>query len=141
MKQDYMVRAYKEGDEKEINTLFNLIFNKNRSLNEWYWLFRDNLNSSRNLTSIAEAEGKIIASPNVPGFCKFKDDIVMVGQPVDNPSSRFRGNENHQDITHRMIPMQVRDVVRFGFPNERYYKVGKMAKYGDICPILIMFKS
>lgn len=142
---DYKVRAYREGDEKEINDLFNLIFNKNRSLDEWYWLFRDNLNSERNLTSVAEAGGKIIAlHANVPGFCKFKDDIVMVGQPVDNlVHPDFRGMRITKDVHGLSYDFYAREGMSFGFgfPNKVYYKVGKRwLKYEDLCPIFIMLK-
>ena len=35
------VRAFRDGDEKKINDTFNRVFSLGRSLEEWYWKFRD----------------------------------------------------------------------------------------------------
>ena len=40
--ENIIIRRYKEGEEKEINDLFNQIFNEKRPIEEWYWKFRDN---------------------------------------------------------------------------------------------------
>lgn len=41
-KDSYFMRPYADGDEQQILPLFNEIFHVNRSLEHWYWKFRDN---------------------------------------------------------------------------------------------------
>lgn len=145
MRDGYTIREYRVGDEKEINDLFNLVFKQNRSLNEWYWQFRDNPAGSANLIAVAEVTGRIVGQhANVPVYFKFKDKIVKAGQPVDNlihPS--FRGGKSIKDTYKLSCYLYVREGMTFGFgfPNEIYYPVGKkLLKYEDLCPLPTMFK-
>jgi len=41
-KDPFFIRSYLEGDEHEILALFNEAFKTTRSLDHWYWKFRDN---------------------------------------------------------------------------------------------------
>lgn len=83
--ENVIIRRLKEGDEKEINDLFNQIFNEQRSIEEWYWKFRDNPLGYLNLTSVAESGGKILGQySNLPYFFKYRDMILKFGMVVDN---------------------------------------------------------
>lgn len=41
-KDPYFIRPYTDGDEQKILPMFNKIFYVNRSIEHWYWKFRDN---------------------------------------------------------------------------------------------------
>lgn len=40
--QEIEVRSYRPGDDKAINEMFCEVFKQNRSLDHWYWKYRDN---------------------------------------------------------------------------------------------------
>lgn len=58
--KDFIVREYREGDEIEINRLFNEIFGASRSLDEWRWKFRDGP-ANAPVIAVAESGGQIVA--------------------------------------------------------------------------------
>ena len=145
MRNDYTVREYRVGDDKEINELFNLVLKDNRFLNEWYWQFRDNAVDKASLIAVAEVAGKIVGQhANVPVYFKLKDKMVNTEQVVDiliHPS--FRGGKCVRDTYKLSRDLYVREGMSFGigFPNEIYYPVGKkLFKYEDLCPLPTMFK-
>ena len=145
MRNDYIVRKYRVGDEKEINDLFNLVFKQSRSLDEWYWQFRDNPAGSANLITIAEIAGKMVGQyANLPVYFKCKDQTVKVGNPVDNfIHHNFRRRGLLRDMFQFQFLVAEKHGISFGFgmPNEIYYPVGKrFLKYKDLCPLPTLFK-
>ena len=81
------MRDYRSGDEKKLHNLFNLVPDKSRPLNEWYWQYRDNPVSSANIISLAENNREIVGQhANAVVHFKYKDKKCFVGQPVDIPS-------------------------------------------------------
>lgn len=125
---DYLVRRYKEGDEKEINDLFNEIFGKNRDLDQWRWKFRDDPVGSTELIVVAEAEGRIIgqfASVYLP--LEFGDTIVRAAYDVDiivHPNFRKGLKGVHRSIydlqlkicTEQNIPFAIGGPNRYAYP-------------------------
>jgi len=91
--EEYVVRKYKEGDERGINDLFNEIFNENRSLEEWFWKFKKNPLAEINLIAVAESQGKIIGQyASLPTLFKYKDKVLKASVVVDNLlHPEFRG--------------------------------------------------
>ncbi len=145
MKNEYIVRCYRPGDESRLNDLFNMVFNQRRSLEAWYWLYRDNLSDGLKIISVAESDGEIIAEhANVPVPFKFKDKAVMIAQPVDNlVHPDFRGGAIIRAIhRHSYKKYSEEDLpFGFGFPTDVYYTVGKrLCKYEDLCSIPVLFK-
>lgn len=41
-KATFIIRPYQQGDETAINEMFNEVFHQNRSLEHWWWKYRDN---------------------------------------------------------------------------------------------------
>jgi hypothetical protein len=145
VRDSYTIRDYHTGDEKEINDLFNLVFKQNRSLNGWYWEFKDNPAGRSKLIALAEVEGKIVGQhSNVPVYFRFKNETIRAAQSVDHlVHPGFRGGKIIRDTYRRALDLFARDGVSFayGFPNQVYYPFGKrMLKYNDLCPLPTMFK-
>ncbi|WP_045215341.1 GNAT family N-acetyltransferase [Desulfonatronovibrio magnus] len=59
--QCFKVRNYQNGDEHKILEMFNEVFNQNRSINHWYWKYRDHPGGGGAI-SMAVAEGGRIAA-------------------------------------------------------------------------------
>lgn len=142
---DHIIRSYREGDETEINELFNRIFGKRRALAEWTWKYRDNPVSDPRLICLAEANGGIIGQyACIPRRMKIRDATVNVSFVADNfvvPEHRggvrgvqwktFRlGCEHHLANAY---------ACGFGFPNHEHYVVGKrFMQYRDFGSIDVL---
>ncbi len=141
--QDVVIRSYREGDEIEINRLFNQIFGKTRSLEEWHWKFRQTL---PNLASIAVAEsaGNIIGQYAEVWNCfQYLDDVVLSTMAVDNfVHPHFRGGMNGvQKAMFRLPDRRSKGPFGFGFPNKAHYIIGKrMLKYVDVGKMPVLFR-
>lgn len=142
-----IIRKYREGDEKEINDLFNEVFDDRRSLEEWRWKFKENPLQDTNFITVAEFRGKIVGQyANLPALFKYQDKVFKVVFPVDNFVHKdFRGGM--KGIQGKMHEDQC-EVVRnkniclgLGFPNRDAYVIGKrVLKYKDIGQIPVLFK-
>ena len=85
MSSKWQIRRYKDGDEAKINELFRVVFNVDRSLDEWKWKFREG--PLGHLSSIHLAyDGERIVGQYAVVAAKFKcgDREVVAVQPVDN---------------------------------------------------------
>ena len=90
--EDFMIREYREGDEVEINRLFNEIFCASRSLDEWRWKFIENPINVR-VIAVAESGGRIVGQySNVIALFQYFNKVVPITLPADNfVLPRFRG--------------------------------------------------
>jgi hypothetical protein len=52
MKGTWSIRGFKDGDEIGINSLFNLIFQKDRSIDHWRWEFANNPKGSQIIVAV-----------------------------------------------------------------------------------------
>ncbi len=142
-----VIRQYRPGDENEINRGFNEVFNERRSLEEWFWKFRDDPCTSNRMVTVAAADGKIIGQY----ACllirfKYQDTAYPFAQPVDNfVHADFRGGT--KGILRTMYDVQaegMKDIpspLGMGFPNPVYYVVGKhLLKYKDLGRMPVLFK-
>jgi hypothetical protein len=78
-----VIRKYKEGDEYQINNLFNLVFSKTRTLKEWYWKFKSNPFGS-SIILIAEQKNHIVShTASVPIKIKIDKDVFTCYQSLD----------------------------------------------------------
>jgi hypothetical protein len=133
------IDIYKKGDEKEINTLYNEIFNEKRGLKEWKWKFCNSPIDSRTFIILARDRDKTVGQyACIATFMKYFDKELKVLQPVDNMIHKdYRGGakglqvqmlERMEEIVYQeMIPLGL------GFPNRQAYIVGKrFLKYKDL---------
>ncbi len=137
----WVVRRYREGDEAELNELFNSVFTGERNLAEWAWKFRKNPLAGVNLIVVAEADGRIVGQYTcLPFLLKCGEQIFRADQPVDNlVRTEFqaqgiqRGMFEFYDQTVRPAEQMV---VGFGFPNRQAYIIGKRSLgYKDLCSL------
>lgn len=100
-KDPFFTRAYLEGDEHEILALFNEVFKTDRSLDHWYWKFRDNPYGSHKICVGISGEGEIVsqyAGYPVPFCSTIEDDTtpeyfltVHIGDTFTHPNVRRIG--------------------------------------------------
>jgi hypothetical protein len=133
--KSYSIRKYKDGDEKEINCLYNQILPLayNRTLEEWHWKMKENpanVNDLSNYIVLAEAEGKIVGQYACwPVDIKYKDHILKAAHPMENfIHPDFRLSFHVQlDMSTKMFEQGTEEDLcfGFGFPNEAAYLIGK----------------
>jgi len=100
-KDEFYLRPYESGDEKKILEGFNEIFNTDRTLDHWYWKFRDNPYGSHMVCTGVSGEGDIIshfAGYPVP-FCSTIEEgkkpeyfiTLQAGDTFTHPKVRRKG--------------------------------------------------
>lgn len=57
----FVIRTYKPGDEIAINEMFNEVFHQNRSLEHWYWKYRNNPYGSHKIALALAPDGTLAA--------------------------------------------------------------------------------
>jgi hypothetical protein len=145
--EGYIIRRYKDGDEVKINKLFNEIFNKNRSMEEWVWKFKKNPLRDINLTVVAEHQGEIIGQyPLLPLLFKYDNTVLKCTTAIDNfihPSFRggMKGVQRKMYEYHEEICRKESMSFGFGFPTREHYIFGKrVLKYKDLGQIRVLFR-
>lgn len=117
----YILRAYEEGDEEGIKTLFRQVYGWCISEEEWQWRYL--LNPTRVMAiSLAEANNKIIGQyASLPVFVRFKGKDLLAAQIVNlmvHPDYRSQGlfvamgNQFHKEACKKGISLI------YCFPNE-----------------------
>ncbi|MEP9411398.1 MAG: GNAT family N-acetyltransferase [Candidatus Brocadia sp.] len=141
------IRPYKPGDEEAINNLFNRVFHKSRTHEEWNWKFRDNPASKdpSEWIIVAERNGCIIGHyASLATEVKYGNRVVTAGQPVDtiiDPSVKAGIK-----LVAKLYGMHIKynngtAPFGFGFPNEAAYMVGKkFLGYQDLGELVQFFK-
>ncbi len=57
----YFIRSYSEGDEEQILPMFREVFRTQRTLEHWYWKFRDNPYGSHRIAVTFSEDGRLVA--------------------------------------------------------------------------------
>ncbi len=57
----FIIRPYQHGDEVKINEMFNEVFHQDRSLNHWYWKYRENPYGSHRIALAIAPDGRLAA--------------------------------------------------------------------------------
>jgi len=79
----FQLRAYQTGDEARINVGFNRVFNRRRSLDEWFWKFDPRQRRSEIAVAVDQA-GEIVAQYAATAVELHVDGgLYRAGQPVD----------------------------------------------------------
>ena len=58
-KDKIFIRAYNDGDEGDILEMFNKVFNTNRTIEHWYWKFRDNPFGTHKIAEAVTEDGAL----------------------------------------------------------------------------------
>ncbi len=97
----FVIRSYREGDERPINDLFCRVFGQNRSMEHWYWKYRDNPYGSLFISLALSPDGAIAAHyasypvkllyyPSTGGPPE-ESEICHVGDKMTSPDFRSVG--------------------------------------------------
>lgn len=145
--KDIVIEAYKDGDEIEINKLFNFVFNKNRDLKEWGWKYKESPIDSRQFIILAKNNDKIIGHySSIAYYLKYQEKVVKMIQAVDTAIHKdYRGGV--KGVLMRMFLKEEelwRDKgidISFGFPSKEHYIFGKkFFKFIDLIETESLFK-
>ena len=141
--EDVVIRYYREGDEIEINRLFNEIFAETRSLEEWHWKFKQNPTNVM-MIAVAESAGRIVGQyAEIWKFFQYVNKVVLVTMPVDNfVDPQFRGGmKGVQKAMFEYPDRRSKGPFGFGFPNKAHYIIGKrMLEYLDVGKMPVLFR-
>lgn len=124
--QKWVIRPYKEGDEFQILDLFELVFDKKRSLEHWRWKFKKNPYSNVNaaLAWTVPQERLIGQHTVMPVKLNFRGDSVLACQETDtmvHPDFRGQGiSLKTADYCYHELKRSGTNIV-FGFPNQNAY--------------------
>ena len=99
IKDNFMVRAYEDGEDFEILNMFNKIFSTSRTINHWRWKFEHNPYGTKNI-AIARNEKNDLAAHfcayPVPMYCSETENsnaflTAQAGDTMTNPAFRNIG--------------------------------------------------
>jgi hypothetical protein len=145
--EDCIIRLYREGDEEELNNIFNQIFNTKRSLEEWNWKFRENLLSHINILTVVEFKGRIIGQyGSFPCRYKYRDRLVNASLVVDNfvlPEFRggLRGIQWKAWKNGWEVSVEKGMAFGMGFPTPKHYVIGKrILRYSEFAEVPVLYK-
>ena len=138
--ENFIIRNYKKGDEKQIVALFREVFGKEMTAEQWKWKYLVPGNG-KIYSTVAEAgsHGIIGHAGAVPLRGVFKNTPIRVFQIVDvmvHPKKRgFLGRKNVFDSMMKPlfeeIGKEFPDVFCYGFPGIRPFMLGKRIKVYD----------
>lgn len=115
------IREYKNGDEDGIISLFNSVFNKNRSKEYWSWQFKGNT-VKEPVIIIAEDNSKIVGQATLlPTEVLIKKEKIYAGQSLDVMVDKdYRRQGIYENMVFKSYDIGIeRDIkLRFGFPSE-----------------------
>jgi hypothetical protein len=129
------VEYYKNGDEQQLNDLFNLVFKKDRPLNVWEWKFGDNpfLDEVLIVTAVTD-DGKIVGMyPFLIAEYKVGNNLGIAVQCVEiamHPEFRGRWTIVHmkeQSWEKRIWEDHISERMKFGFgfPTDKHARLGQ----------------
>lgn len=121
MKYLFNIREYKEGDEKEIISLFNQIFVADRDKKYWQWQYIENP-VKKPVIIIAEDDSGIVGQCTLlPTYMIVKDKEMLSGQSIDTMLKEgYRGKGIHKEMANKSYEIGIGNGIRFriGFPSQ-----------------------
>lgn len=135
-----MIRDYKEGDEKEITSIFQKVFEKEMTLKQWNWKYTIPGNGRIHSKVAVNTDNKIVGHAGaIPLRGVFKKKHIQFFQIVDvmvHPTARgFFGKKNVFDRMMKELFEDLRKefsfVFCYGFPGKRPYILGERIRVYD----------
>lgn len=125
-RQKVVIRDFEERDAESCNDLFNVVFRRNRTIDQWRWRYKDRARGGSYIY-VSELDGKIVGQyPVVATLYKIGDQEVLVHEHIDaSMLPEFRGtgvyskmgNMGHAHYEHAVN-------IGLGFPTPFYYRFG-----------------
>lgn len=147
VKTAFVIRPYKPGDEIAINEMFNEVFHQNRSLEHWYWKYRDNPYGSYKIALAFAPDGTLAAHyggyPVKLLFCSDKRKQEFMAYQLGDKMTRraFRsvgfGKNSLLALTFREFQRNFKDALfGYGFGTHHSLRFGLLIlDYVDVGPV------
>jgi hypothetical protein len=123
------IRPFQPGDEREVNDLFNRVFGKQRSLDEWKWKFGHHPDAMLEVMSVALVSERIVGMyPCIIGRWKVGSSTLTAVQPVETAIEEgMRGGTIIMKLQKAHVEGCERLGVSFayGTPTEGHARLGK----------------
>jgi len=106
---EIIIREYREGDETQINLLYNQEYDKNRTLEEWQWEFRDGP-YGKSIFVVAEYKAKIIGTHALlPVYLSWSGQRVLSSKAEEAVVKKeFRGRNIFKKLTDKEFDLAAR---------------------------------
>ncbi len=136
-KDTVFMRGYRVGDEHGILSMFNEVFKQNRTLDHWYWKFRDNPFGNRLISEAVTEDGTLAAhycGYPVPFHSKWKEPgefvALHIGDTMTHPRFRTLGLGT-TSVLKRVTSHFYSRLCRSGFPFNYGFNTGNIRKFGQ----------
>jgi len=147
VKSKPIVRPYRAGDEQGINNLFNKLFNKERTIDDWNWQFRDNpaVSDVAHWVFVVEKDGVIVGHyATMPVVMKWGKKKINACHGADTmlDSSARAGIKVLRDLFKANASSSAEhSAFGYGYPNELSYKtVKRLFGYKDLGNMVPFYK-
>ncbi|MEE4359537.1 MAG: methyltransferase domain-containing protein [Desulfococcaceae bacterium] len=96
-KDNISVKPYEQGDEHRILDMFNKVFGTNRTMDHWYWKFRDNPYGRFKIAETVTGNNELAAH-----FCGYPVPFYYSSGPEHSECIIFHGGDTmtHPDFRH-----------------------------------------
>lgn len=142
LERQWSIRAYQPGDEKGLVELFNAVFGVDRSLERWYWQFKDNPVGEQYIRVAVTESGDLVGHyGGIPVFANWAGQQLVITQVVDvmaDPSVRG-GLSRRSGIFGRMLASYIeeclgpgRAALGYGFPPIGNLRLGRQLGYREL---------
>jgi N-acetylglutamate synthase-like GNAT family acetyltransferase len=121
-----MIRHYKQGDEGQINSLFQEVFHKTRSTDSWSWKYINNPQNETVITVFEEGEEVVGHVALVPVVAKWFDEEIKVGARTDTMvSPRHQGKGIYRQLNEELLSQAKSHSIDFlyGYPAKEAKKL------------------
>ncbi len=136
-------REYRQGDEGELNDLYNIVFERDRTIDQWKWEYIDTPGRPSKIV-VVEDEGKVIAhEAMIPMLFHVFDREVLGGKIEDAYiDKKYRGQKLFGPLTEYCIDVSVKDgyEITFGLTARPVnYQLHVTRGYHHICSLNAFF--
>ena len=136
-KDSFSIKPYSSGDENSILPSFNAVFGTERTIEHWYWKFRDDPYGSYKISQAFSDDGRLVAhyaGYTVPFYCDTGDLpreflSLQIGDTMTLPEVRHigRGKTSILSRTTRHFYAKYCDKVPFTYG----FNTGTIKKFGE----------
>ena len=137
-KDNVSMKAYSDGDEERILLMFNEIFNTDRTIEHWYWKFRDNPFGNLKIAEAVTEGGDLAAHYGgypVPFYSSVDEPREFFSYQIGDTmtSLDFRGNFalGEASVLHRVTKFFYYKFCIDDVPFNFGYNTGKIRKIGE----------
>jgi len=126
---EILIREYQDGDEVQINLLYNHEYGKHRSLEEWQWEFREGP-YGKSIFVVAEHNGEIIGTrAQLPMLLSYgEQEILSAKNEHSLVKKEYRGQRIFQRLCDECITLATRRDIAllwgFSYAEKAYRRAG-----------------